>query len=468
MDWKNCIQKRIAKEIQVDPNLKKALLMASQKKKDTNRLIPLNDTTASTKICIIYDALREILEATAVIKGYKIYNNECYTSFLKEILKESSWGDQFDSIRIIRNDLNYYGKDITANEAKTILQRMEELEEKIKKKYLGIDIAEVLKDNVQGTVLHGSRDYLQLKKGNYTVELIPIMEIKSVEHAQNITDISPFHAKWVNKHKKYKGDIMLAKAFAKANGFYGAESFIKGFSGYSMEVLTIHYKGFKKLLKNVSQWKRTTVIDTEKYHKKKVQLNEAKMLSPIILVDPVQATRNVTAVVSPEKYDLFKKKAKEYLKHPRKEMFVKKEFSLEELQKKKGEKIILELVPLEGKRDVVGAKLLKCFEYIKEQLKEHDFVIKEANWHWKEGENAILYYIFKEQKLSPTIKHYGPPVKQKERLEHFKESWKQYPVKEEKGRSYVMLSRKYSKPKDLITDLIGTDTIKSRAKKVEI
>jgi len=111
---------------------------------------------------------------------------------------------------------------------------------------------------------------------------------------------------------------------------------------------------------------------------------------------------------------------------------------------------------------------LKCFEYIKEQLKEHDFVIKEANWHWKEGENAILYYIFKEQKLSPTIKHYGPPVKQKERLEHFKESWKQYPVKEEKGRSYVMLSRKYSKPKDLITDLIGTDTIKSRAKKVEI
>ena len=136
MDWKNCIQKRIAKEIQVDPNLKKALLMASQKKKDTNRLIPLNDTTASTKICIIYDALREILEATAVIKGYKIYNYECYTSFLKEILKESSWGDQFDSIRIIRNDLNYYGKDITANEAKTILQRMEELEEKIKKKYL--------------------------------------------------------------------------------------------------------------------------------------------------------------------------------------------------------------------------------------------------------------------------------------------------------------------------------------------
>jgi len=130
-------------------------------------------------------------------------------------------------------------------------------------KYEGINIADVLKDAIQNaTVLHGSRDYLQLRKGNYTIELIPIMEIKKVEHAQNITDISPFHAKWVNKNKKYKKDILLAKAFAKANGFYGAESFIKGFSGYSIEVLTIHYKGFKNLLKNVAQWKSSTIIDT--------------------------------------------------------------------------------------------------------------------------------------------------------------------------------------------------------------
>ena len=136
MDWRNCIQNKIVKEIKVDANLKNALLISSQKKKDTNRLIPLSNTTASTKICIIYDALREVLEATAIFRGYKIYNHECYTSFLKEILKESNWGDQFDSIRIIRNDLNYNGKDITADEAKPILKRMEELEEKIKKKYL--------------------------------------------------------------------------------------------------------------------------------------------------------------------------------------------------------------------------------------------------------------------------------------------------------------------------------------------
>ena len=332
-------------------------------------------------------------------------------------------------------------------------------------KYEGINIADVLKDAIQNaTVLHGSRDYLQLRKGNYTIELIPIMEIKKVEHAQNITDISPFHAKWVNKNKKYKKDILLAKAFAKANGFYGAESFIKGFSGYSIEVLTIHYKGFKNLLKNVAQWKSSTIIDTEKHHKKKVVLNQAKMLSPLILVDPVQATRNVTAVVSQERYNLFKRKAKDYLKKPRKEMFIKKDFSLKDIQNQKGKKIIIEITPLEGKRDVVGAKILKCFEYLREQCKENDFILKQADWHWKEGENAILWYIFKEQKLSPTVKHYGPPLSEKERLKHFKETWKKYSVKKEKGKAYVLLPRKYKHPNTLVEELLNGEVIKSRVK----
>ena len=136
MDWKSCIQKRIVKEIKEDHNLKTGLIKESQKKKNTDALIPLNDNTASTKISIIYDVLRETLEAIAIMRGYKIYNHECYTYFLKEILKESTWVDEFDNFRIIRNDLNYYAKDITAAEAKPILEEMKELQEKLSKKYL--------------------------------------------------------------------------------------------------------------------------------------------------------------------------------------------------------------------------------------------------------------------------------------------------------------------------------------------
>lgn len=330
--------------------------------------------------------------------------------------------------------------------------------------YSGADISDILKATIKDAKeLHGSRNYFQIQKGEYTIELIPIIDIKRVEHAENITDISPFHTKWVRKHKKYTDDIRLAKAFAKANRFYGAESYIRGFSGYAMEVLTIHYKGFNNLIKNAAKWKSSVTLDTANHHKTKIQLNEAKMLSPIILVDPVQATRNVTAVISKEKYKIFIKTAKAYHKHPTPEFFIAKDFT-KELKKKKGNIITLQILPQEGKRDVVGAKILQCFEHIQQQLEKHDFLVKEAGWHWKENETAILYFIIKTEKLSEKIKHYGPPNTQKEGLKQFKQKWKGHKIKKELNRVYIELPRMHKEPKSLVKKIINAEYIQSRVK----
>ena len=95
-------------------------------------LLDLNDETASSKITLAYDSLRELLEALAVIKGYKIYNHECYCSFLKEIMEESLLGDTFDSLRKIRNSINYYGKEISAKEAEPVLKKIQDTSKDIK------------------------------------------------------------------------------------------------------------------------------------------------------------------------------------------------------------------------------------------------------------------------------------------------------------------------------------------------
>jgi tRNA nucleotidyltransferase (CCA-adding enzyme) len=324
------------------------------------------------------------------------------------------------------------------------------------KKNISLILSKALKN---ATSLHGSRDYYQIKINDYTVEIIPIIDIKKVENAENITDISPFHTKFVLKNKRYKNDILLAKAFAKANGFYGAESFIQGFSGYSIEILTIYYKGFKNLIKNVSKWKSITVIDPLNAHKGKVILNEAKMVSPIILVDPVQSIRNTTAVVSKEKYSLFIQKAKEYLKHPNKEFFIKKEFSIKYL-KKKGELFVIDITPLEGKRDIVGSKILKVYEYLLNVLKNNDFTILNSNWAWKT--NAVLWFDIKKESLSKEVKHFGPPIKNKERLTSFQSTWKDYKIKQEKGISYVIIPRKYTEPEQLIKDTLEDPYITSK------
>jgi len=102
--------------------------------------------------------------------------------------------------------------------------------------FKGKNISDLLGSKIKSVFrvqeLHGSRNYFQTKQEGFTVEIIPILRISKADQAANITDISPLHAKWVNKHKKLRDDIRLTKQFFKASRVYGAESYINGFSGY--------------------------------------------------------------------------------------------------------------------------------------------------------------------------------------------------------------------------------------------
>src|SRR3989344_1948505 len=102
MDWKECLNKRIIKDVSKDEFLIKSLLNSSQKKLESETRLELDDTTAESNVSLAYDSLRELLEALALLKGYKVYNHDCYTAFLKEVLNESAKGAEFDAIRKIR------------------------------------------------------------------------------------------------------------------------------------------------------------------------------------------------------------------------------------------------------------------------------------------------------------------------------------------------------------------------------
>ncbi len=131
MDWKECIKKRIAKESKKDINLINSTReIAEINIKSANSL---NKEFYISKITLLYDSLREYLEALALEKGYKIYNHECYTAFLKEILNLSNEARIFDELRKIKNDINYYGRKITFEEAEPIIEKLNFLINKFKK-----------------------------------------------------------------------------------------------------------------------------------------------------------------------------------------------------------------------------------------------------------------------------------------------------------------------------------------------
>lgn len=324
--------------------------------------------------------------------------------------------------------------------------------------------------------MHGSRDYFQFTKDRMKYEIVPVLNIKNTSELVNTTDASPLHAEWVRKEiKKNPGladEIRLTKQFCKAQGVYGAESYIKGFSGHVVDILTIYYGGFIKLLKASQKWKERMVIDFYNTHKGKAlqTLNSSKLDSAIILIDPIEHGRNAAASLSSEKFQMFISAAKEFLKNPSEDFFDKKDFSIADLKTLAKTKhqdstlVILKAESLAGKEDIIGTKLLKAYEYLTMQVKANDFPIIDSGWSWDKKKNAIFWIIterIEKDKVWP-----GPPLSVKNAVSAFKKKHKN--TFEEKGRIFANVKRKYTDPKDMIAALIKDEQIKSRMKKIKI
>ena len=135
LDWAGCNKKGMVKKISPDNNLILSLLDSSSKKLKVQDILPLNKLTSSSKISLAYDGLRILLEALSIKKGFKIYNHECYTAFLIEILNESTLAESFDKIRKLRNAINYYGKDFLPEESSDIVSEIKSLIQSIQNNY---------------------------------------------------------------------------------------------------------------------------------------------------------------------------------------------------------------------------------------------------------------------------------------------------------------------------------------------
>ena len=299
--------------------------------------------------------------------------------------------------------------------------------------------------------IRGSRDYFQIRVYGLNFEIVPVLKIKNAKDAKNITDVSPMHIAWVKKNiGKLNNDVRLLKRFCKAQCVYGAESYIKGFSGYVTEILIIYYKGFENLVKNAVNWKSGMVLDVEA-HKSKI---EKSKLSPLVIIDPVDNKRNACAALSEEKFKRFISACKGYLTNPGKNFFEVKEINIKDLKDKD---IILRVFPLEGRKDVIGAKILKCLEIIKNKLKEEGYVVVESDWYW--NKEALFWFKVKSIELPPYKKHYGPPIYMKENVNDFRLKWKGYNILEE-GKIYVNIPRENIKLSDFMKKLIKNEDFK--------
>lgn len=283
--------------------------------------------------------------------------------------------------------------------------------------------------------IHGSRDYYQIKNDKIILEIIPVIKIKKPEDAINVTDLSYFHVNYVvrctRKNKKLADEIKLAKAFAHACDCYGAESYIKGFSGYSLELLICHFGSFLKFVKYIAKMKidDKLIIDDSKFYKKgkdvMIEMNESKIQSQIILVDPTFKERNALAGLSKETFLRFKEACKEFLKNPSLESFRKKSvfcgFKADKNLK------IVSVKTNKQKGDIAGTKSKKFYNFFVAEVKK-EFNLGKNCFDYDNEKNIAYFYLSVDKKEKEFLR--GPPVINVEGLTAFKKVHKNAFIKD--------------------------------------
>lgn len=135
MKLKDFIEKKQVRKASEDIPLAKSLLRTAEIDLEFLKKLKIDDISARKIMTNYYDVLRSILEAIAILKGYKIYSHEAFTYFLKEE-GEDLIAKKFDRLRRIRNGINYYGKSISIEEVGEIISQISKLIKILREKYL--------------------------------------------------------------------------------------------------------------------------------------------------------------------------------------------------------------------------------------------------------------------------------------------------------------------------------------------
>jgi len=136
LSWKEYIKKGVVRKTSLDINMIKSLIKTSDDGLEFFKNYVPDDKNSCTLFKNYYDFLREICEAVAISKEYKIYQHEAITLFLREVLNEDNISFKFDKFRILRNGIHYYGKTIPKEETSKTISDIKIIIKTLKSKYL--------------------------------------------------------------------------------------------------------------------------------------------------------------------------------------------------------------------------------------------------------------------------------------------------------------------------------------------
>jgi len=384
---------------------------------------------------ILKEVLKRINPSEEELSSMNKFLKDFLNSFEKKVKEKKIdaqifVGGSFAKKTLIKKKL--YDIDVFARFDKKYEDKVSDLTKKI--------LLEMKKGEL--SLIHGSRDYFRVKgTENFFIEVVPVVKVKNPKEAENITDLSYFHVDYIKKklkNEKMLEEVRLAKAFCHANKCYGAESYINGFSGYALELLICYYKSFLNLAKAVVKIRGKEIIDLEKLYKNKneilMNMNGAKMVSPIVIIDPTFKERNALAALSKETFEQFQEVCRKFLKKPSIESFSEEKIDYEEVKKNalknKIEFILIKAKTDKQEGDIAGSKLVKFYRHLSDEI-DNLYEIKNKGFDYDDKKGAEYFFVVKSKK---ELIQMGPMKNNKEACAAFRKKHKN--IFEKKDRIY--------------------------------
>ena len=272
---------------------------------------------------------------------------------------------------------------------------------------------------------YSEHPYIRGNIKGFDVEIVPSYSIKDASKKMSSVDRSVFHNRYLKKklNEKHRKEIRLLRQFLKGIGCYGAEIKTSSVPGYVAELLILKHGSFSRAIKAIAEWKPGHVIDLAKQLSKKEALK--KFDTSLIVIDPVDRNRNVSAALSVQQFNRLIVAANAFLKKPSKKFFFPEKiepFAISKVQGilKKKELIGIEIAyPKKALADIVWGQIKRVRDKISRQLEVNDFEVNQAEAWTDEIKSIIFLFELESLTLQRARKLLGPPASMEEHSARF-------------------------------------------------
>ncbi|MGP6294056.1 CCA tRNA nucleotidyltransferase [Caldiplasma sukawensis] len=244
------------------------------------------------------------------------------------------------------------------------------------------------------------------------VDIVPCFEIKPGERIISSVDRTPLHSKYLKErmNDEMRNEAIKLKLFLKGQSIYGSELKTGGFSGYVSELLITMFGTFESFIKYCSSLKGRMVLN-----------NIEKFDSPVVLIDPVDATRNAAAAVTEHSLSVLKMAARAYVDQPSPLFF---DYELIKNKKEKCRErdtfiIIFKMKRPELVDDIIYPQLHLSLKSLKtfSEINELPFLDGEV---YADENNVSILMEFLSRNISSVKMHWGPEVDNENALKFYK------------------------------------------------